>query len=371
MLGPRRTWNAALIPPRHQRTVRILLLGVLVPCWLGTACNRSAPPAPETQGDKARVSVILDTGQDDDKTFNAHILQGAREAERQGLISLTATSASSEFDYEAHIEYQAGQNPDLIVTSGFLMGHATARAARRHPNLKFAIVDVVYEPGFGCPDHIEDCYSPEGGLDNVTSLNFAEDQVGYLAGVLAACMSQTGIIASISGPDVEPVVRFVTGYQNGARSVNPDIQTLNVYLPSFNDPELGKVKAREFIAEGADVVFGVGGNSGNGALVVAAEMNLMAIGVDGDQYYSLPIARSALLTSASKKLDIAVADLLKDLAKGKLEPGIRTASLANGGVDLAPFHDWETRIPTACRQHVESARNAIIADPTLARAEQP
>ena len=334
------------------------------------ACSQ-APRREEptvTTDKKLAICLILDTGMEDDRTFNAHALAGARQAADKHGFLLTYTTAPSEQDYESHIETVLADRPDLVVTVGFRMGDATARAARRHPDARFAIVDVAYRPGFGCPESVADCYSPEGGLANVTSLIFAEDQVGYLAGVLAAAMTKTGTVACIAGPDVLPVVRFVTGFQAGARATRPEITTLEVYLPSFNDPELGKVKARNFIDRGADVLFGVGGNSGNGALEVGHQRGVMLIGVDGDQYHTLPAVRESLLTSASKKIDVAVAQLLDDFVAGRLPPGIRTATLANGGVDLAPFHDWEERIGPDVRAKLRTARERVIADPGITGA---
>jgi basic membrane protein A len=192
---------------------------------------------------------------------------------------------------------------------------------------------------------------------------FAEDQIGYLAGVLAACMSKSGTIASVAGVDIPPVVRFVSGFQNGARSVNPDVTTLNQYIPDFNDPETGKVVAQGFINQGADVIFGVGGNTGNGGLLAAYEAGLMAIGVDVDQYYTYPEVSSALLSSASKNVDVAARAAVSDFVDGKLVAGIQSATLANGGVDLAPYHDWNDRVPQACKDRVDAAKTEIIARP--------
>ena len=114
--------------------------------------------------------------------------------------------------------------------------------AKEYPNIKFAIIDNAYFPtkdSPSCGDTAKDCYA-DGGLTNVTSLMFQEDEVGYLAGVLAACMSKSGVIGSVAGMEIPPVVRFVTGYQTGAKSVNPDVKTLNQYIPSFTDPAKGK-----------------------------------------------------------------------------------------------------------------------------------
>jgi len=121
---------------------------------------------------------------------------------------------------------------------------------------------------------------------------FQEDQVGFLAGVLAAGMSKSGVICSVSGMEIPPVQRFVIGYQNGAKWMKSDIKTpLNVYIPSFTDPAKGKETGQSMIGQGCDVVFGVGGNTGNGGLLAAKEKGLMAIGVDVDQYNTYPRSR--------------------------------------------------------------------------------
>ena len=145
----------------------------------------------------------------------------------------------------------------------------------------------------------------------------------------------------------------------------PDIEVLATYLPTFEDPNAGEVAAQQFINDGADVVFAAAGASGNGALVAAAGADVMAIGVDVDQYHTVHEAAPALLTSASKLMDVAAADAVRGFLAGELEAGIRMAHLANGGVGLAPYHDWEDRIPDHCRQAVEEAHDQVIADPSI------
>ena len=190
--------------------------------------------------------------------------------------------------------------------------------------------------------------------------------VPVLAGVLAGCMSKTGIVASVAGVDIPPVRRFVQGFEKGARAARPNVATLNQYVPDFNDPETGQVVAQGFISQGADVIFGVAGETGSGGLLAAHEAGVMAIGVDVDQYFAYPEVGPSLLTSASKNVDVAAAAAVRDFAAGQLEPGIRLATLANGGVGLAPYHDWEGRVPAGCHGQVEAARAAIIADPAVA-----
>lgn len=316
-----------------------------------------------------KVGVVIDAGTANDRSFNEYAILGAQTAATEANMDFDFVEAQSREFYEQQIETLIADGSDLVVTVGFQQGQATARAAQNHPNVKFAIIDNAYFPGVGCPETVTDCYTAEGGLSNVTSLMFAEDQVSYLAGVLAACVSETGVIASVAGMQIPPVVRFVTGFENGARSVNPNITVLNHYIPDFNDPATGELVAQDFFAQDADVVFAPAGSTGNGALLAASEAGIKAIGVDVDQYFTYPEVQAALITSAAKNVDVATAAAVRDFAAGTLEGGIRTATLESAGVGLAPYHEWDDKISDECKMQVEAARAAIIADPTLTGAE--
>ena len=346
-----------------QRTITLALVWFVAASVLAACAGTTTASAPAR---KLKVGVMLDAGSEQDKSFNEYTLKGARDAAEALGLEFAYLLPQSTADYESTLESLiVSEKPDFVMTVGFRMGDATARAAQRYPQIKFAIVDNAYSPGFGCSETVKDCYTPEGGLSNVTSLMFAEGEISYLAGVLAGCMSKTGIIASVAGVEIPPVVRFVTGYQNGAHSVRPDVVVLNQYIPDFNDPATGKVIAQGFISQGADVIFGVAGNTGNGGLLAAKEAGLMAIGVDVDQYFTYPEVQSVLMTSAAKNVDVAAAAAVKDFAAGRLAAGIRTATIANGGVGLAPYHAWDSRIPPDCKDKVEAAEAAIKADPSV------
>lgn len=347
-----------LIGKRHS----FVLLGILAYClvMLVTACQ----PAPD------KVCLVLDTGIENDASFNEYTLKGAREAAIEAGVAFAHLPSFSEADYVSNIEGFVSEGCDLIITVGFLMGEATAMAAREHPNVSFVIVDVAYTPGDGCAEDVADCYSKEGGLTNVTSLMFAEDEAGYLAGTLAGCMSETAVIGSVAGMEIPPVVRFVTGYQNGARSQNPDIETLNIYMTDFHDPAGGKRVAETQIRQDADIVFGVGGNTGNAALLAAHEAGRLAIGVDVDQYYTFPDVAPSLLTSAMKNVDMAAYDAVMAFIGGDLESGIRFSTVENDGIGLAPYHDLAGRVPEACQEAVEAARRGL-AEGTLSTGVGP
>ena len=348
------------------RGARLRVLPIAIVLLVTVVIGGHAPSLAAAGGGRTTVGVVIDSGSENDDGFNEYSLKGARKAARSAGYRFIYRTATVATEYERHIEDLIQDGANLVVTVGFRMGNATARSARRHRDVRFAIVDTSFSPGAGCSEDVDDCYTEKGGLANVTSITFAEDQLGYLAGVLAGCMTQSGTVASVGGEPLPPVVRFITGYDRGVHRSRSDATVLSTFLPTFDDPNAGKVAALDFIGQGADVVFAAAGGSGVGSLEAAAETGKMAIGVDVDQYHSVPAARPALLTSASKKIDVATAEAVSQYAKGKLKPGIRLSTTANGRIELAPYHDWKTRIPQSCKDQVDAAKQDLAANPGIA-----
>ena len=338
------------------KKISLLVAIILMASMALTACQTAGSGA-------LKVGLVTDTGGVNDKSFNQSAWEGVQKAAAEFGWEAQYIESKQPTDYEKNIDQFATENYDVIVTVGFLMGDATALKAKQYPNLKFAIIDNAYFPTKdlkACPDTVKDCYD-DGGLKNVTSLMFQEDEVGYLAGVLAAGMTKTGTVCTVSGMQIPPVERYVVGYQTGAKWYKPDTKTLNVYIPSFTDPAKGKETGQSMIDQGCDVVFGVGGNTGNGGLLAAKEQGDMAIGVDVDQYNTYPEVKDALLSSAMKNVDVATYEYLKTIKDGTSKAGVVTATLKNGGVGLAPFHDWDSKIPADVKAKIQEAKDGLIA----------
>jgi len=335
-------------------TIALLLVASLAL----SACGGAAAP-----GGKIKVGLVTDVGGVNDKSFNQSAWAGVQKAMKDFGMDAKFIESKQPTDYEKNIDQFATEKYDVIITVGFLMGDATAIKALQYPNIKFAIVDYSYFPTKGvkyCDETKKDCYAES--LKNVTSLMFQEDEVGFLAGVVAGGMTKSGVVCTVSGMEIPPVIRFVVGFQNGAKWANPNVkQTLNVYIPSFTDPAKGKEVGNSMIGQGCDVVFGVGGNTGNGGLLAAQEKGLMAIGVDVDQYLTYPEVKDALLTSAAKNVDAAVYNYLKSVKEGTSKAGIAMANLKNGGLGLAPYHDWDSKIPQAVKDKVKQATEDLKA----------
>jgi basic membrane protein A len=164
-------------------------------------------------------------------------------------------------------------------------------------------------------------------------------------------MSEAGHIGVVGGLVVVPPVElFVEGYINGARSVQDDIPVDFVYTTSFVDPPQGATAANQMLDAGADVIFAAGGLTGNGALGAACEAraagaNVYAIGVDTDQFETLPEVQDCLLSSATKNIVGALHDSLMRIASDEFVAGVHVDNAATGGVGLAPFHNFDADVP--------------------------
>ncbi|HEX2619275.1 MAG TPA: BMP family ABC transporter substrate-binding protein [Phototrophicaceae bacterium] len=337
------------------------------PAAIVTAAGPATVAAQPTDS-SIKVGLVTDTDGVNDHAFNQLAWEGIQKASEEIDFQAKFIESRQPTDYEKNIDALATEGYHIIITVGSLMGDATALKAKQYPNIKFAIVDNAYTPTSGsqyCAETVTDCYS-DGGLTNVTSLMFAEEQIGFLAGVLAGGMSRSGFVCSISSIEPPASDRYVINFRGGAvwqagediRGMNNyiNIQTTNNDVPNVADSTEGKETAQKLIDAGCDVVFGI---AANGALLAARENNLMAIGFDVDQYNTYPEMQDALISSAQKNVDVAVYNYLKTVADSSVKAGISTATLQNGGVGLAPFHDWDSRIPADLKAQIQKASDGI------------
>ena len=277
------------------------------------------------------VGLVTDVGEIDDKSFNQSAWEGVQQAADEMGAFVKYIETKDAKDYAANMGLFAEKDYDIIVSVGFGMGEATLIAAAEYPEINFIGVD---QGQWG------------GEVANVAGLIFPEDKSGFMAGALAAQLSETGTIAAVLGTDlVPPVVAFKEGYEAGALYMNPDINLISTYHPggmdvAFTDPEWGATTAKQALDQGADVVFGAGGKTGNGALIeVASHEGAFCIGVDTDQWETVPEAHSCLVSSAMKLITPGVFNLISASAAGEFPSGNYF-----GTVGLAGFHDFDADI---------------------------
>jgi basic membrane protein A and related proteins len=275
----------------------------------------------EAQGEAIKAGMVTDIGGLNDRSFNFLANKGMEQAQSELGTDIRVLISDSNGDYVPNLTTLAQQQFDLIVPVGFLMADATNTVATQVPNANFAIVD----------------FSATGLKDkpkNVQGLLFKEQEAGYLVGYLAGLWAKDNnakTISSVGGQKIPPVDHYIAGYKAGAEAAYPGIETLNGYSQDFVDQAKCKEIALDQISQGSKVVFQVAGQCGLGALDAAKEKGVQGIGVDADQGYLGP----HILTSALKKVDVAVFQAVKRAQAGNFKGGTDViATVANGGVGL-------------------------------------
>jgi basic membrane protein A len=329
----------------------------------------STPAGGSVYGSKVLACEVTDTGGADDKGFNQNAYKGITDAEAQFGSKGELLESKSDADYAPNINAFIAKKCTVIVTVGFLLGSATATAAKANPDQQFAIVDSDANDDNGTPDDSTD----DKNLPNVRALNFSTEQPSFLAGYLAAGMSKSGTVATYGGIKIPPVTSFMNGYLQGVNKYNEVHGTkLKVlgwdgtdgsFTGDFENLDNGKKLTQGFVDEGADIVFPVAGPVGLGTSAYAKENTgkIRVIGVDVDQFLSNPNEQSVYLTSVIKKIDASVVDTIKAVAGNGKVGADYVGTLANGGLDLAPFHDQAADVPQALQDEIAGLKADIVS----------
>jgi basic membrane protein A len=263
-----------------------------------------------------RVALVTDIGGLNDRGFNALANDGLERAKDELGVDGRVFISDAASDYVPNLTRAARDGYDLVVGVGFLMGDALASVAAQFPETSFAIVDFPFAALEGMPP-------------NARGLVFAEQEAGYLAGVAAATVADGAAVSAVGGQAVPAVVAFLAGYEAGARATDDSLRTLEDYSQDFVDQAKCKELALKQIQAGSQAVFAAAGGCGLGALQATKERDIWGIGVDNDQSFLGP----HILTSATKKVDVAVFDTIQAVVDGSFEGGADTLyDVANGGV---------------------------------------
>ncbi|HQX54595.1 MAG TPA: BMP family ABC transporter substrate-binding protein [Pyrinomonadaceae bacterium] len=326
-------------------------------CLLATSCTKQAEARRE--GCQIKVGIVFDIGGKNDRSFNAAAWEGVKRAQQDLNICLYDVEPGNPTSIEPAMRAFAEKNFDLIIGVGFAQGPIMQTVAANYPNIKFAIVDgVIFDTDGKTP------------MKNVASLVFREHEGSYLVGMIAAYKSKTGVLGFLGGMDIPLIHKFETGYEEGARSVNPNIRVIDNYVGvtdgAWNNPGKGKELSLAQIEKGADVIFTAAGNSGLGAFDAVeqygkdenGQARKFVIGVDSNQNMVKP---GYVLTSMVKRVDNAVYDVVKEVLEGKFQGGFHSFGLEKDGVAYAMDENNKGIIPDDVILKVEEAKKKIVA----------
>ncbi|HYF63332.1 MAG TPA: BMP family ABC transporter substrate-binding protein [Herpetosiphonaceae bacterium] len=331
-----------------------LALGVLAACGSPSSVaptNTAAAPAGSgaVKLDKLKVALIA-PNRISDKGYIELAWKGVQDAQKELGAEIKALEVLDNNLVAGNIDDLVSQGYNVIVLANQVLADLAAASAKKYPQVVFIGIDQ---------DHPQ-------APPNLVGLLFREDQAGYLAGALAALMSKTGKVGAVLGTDVvTPLWLFGEGFRRGALDQNPKIEVTLIYHNdvdidrSFVDPEWGALQGRRMMDSGIDVIFAAAGATGTGTLRAIAQnasSGAMGIGVDADQYFTVPDAQPILLSSARKEVDKGIMDLLRQAQAGTLKGGT-----FYGSIGLAPFHDLESKVSPEVKQKLGELQQQLAS----------
>jgi basic membrane protein A len=315
------------------KTSRIPLLAALLAALFSNAAFAEVSPA-----------VIYDFGGKFDKSFNQSASMGVEKFKKETGIAVREFEIQNASQREQAMRQFAKRGATIIVAVGFTQASAVETVAKEYPDIKFAVIDGVVD------------------LPNVESINFKEQESSYLCGVAAAMATKTGKVGFVGGMDIPLIRKFAVGYKAGVASVDPKIEVIENMTgttpAAWTNPSAGAELAKSQFGRGADVVFHAAGATGVGVMQAAADAGLLSIGCDSNQDYLHP---GSVLTSATKRVDVAVYTAFMEVKNGTWKPGTKVLGLAEDGVGYTIDEYNRKLITPEMEKRIDQAKADIIS----------
>jgi basic membrane protein A len=345
-------------------TTRKATLGGLATLGVVALLAACAPaPTEDNSGSAAAADflpcIVSDFGGFDDKSFNQSSFDGITKASEDLGVEFKQAESKSEDQYDSNVSSMVDQGCNFILTVGFALADATNESAQANTDVEYAIIDT----------------SLETPLDNVKPVLYDTAQAAFLAGYLAAGTTKTGTVATFGGLQFPSVTIFMDGFADGVAYYNEqkgtdvkvlgwdkDAQTGN-FAGSFDDQNQGKVISQGFIDQGADIILPVAGPlfQATAQAIQDSGKDVAIIGVDSDLFETAPDFAPLYLTSVMKQMTDATEQIIVDAANGDFSADPYVGTLENKGVDLAPLHEWESKVDPALWDEVEALKADIIS----------
>ena len=346
------------MPRTLRRTAAVAALAVASLAL--TSCQSAPTPAPATEGAAAsdfRACMVANSGNIQDRSFNQAVYESLQAAKTKYGIETRETVSQSQADYETNLTAMVAEGCKYILTVGWELADATRASAEANPDITYSIIDEQVQG------------------QNLRSIVHDTAQTAFLAGYLAAGMSKTSVVGTFGGGNQPPVTVFMDGFHAGIEQYNQakganvrlvgwDRQTQQgSFTDDFTNTAVAQTVAAGLIAQGADLIMPVAAQAGEGAAAASLAVGgtVGIIWVDSDGYELLADEfKPLLVTTVEKRMQQAILEVIGQQLDGSFQPGNYVGTLANDGVGLAAFHDWDAKIPAELKGEVEALRAQIV-----------
>ncbi|MCB6331127.1 BMP family protein [Blautia faecis] len=269
-------------------------------------------PVQAADGEGLKVALLL-SGAANDQGWNQTAYEGAQKACEKYGYELAYTENLEVADISAAFADYASAGYDVVIGHGYEFGDPALEVAETYPDTKFI------------------CTEADASADNVASYVMACEQTAYVEGIIAASTSESGKLGAIGPIPGDSLVKIINGYEDGAKSVNPDIEVQTAWTNSFVDTQLAQEAAKAMIDNGVDVIKHCANACGNGAMTAAVEAGIWC---QGDSYDQSSLAPDNILDSAIYNLDVVIDTALGSVADGSFEGDVYNLGMADGAVEV-------------------------------------
>ena len=291
---------------------KLVVIGLAMAMTAAMVNGVFAQPVQAADGEGLKVALLL-SGAANDQGWNQTAYEGAQKACEKYGYELAYTENLEVADISAAFADYASAGYDVVIGHGYEFGDPALEVAETYPDTKFI------------------CTEADASADNVASYVMACEQTAYVEGIIAASTSESGKLGAIGPIPGDSLVKIINGYEDGAKSVNPDIEVQTAWTNSFVDTQLAQEAAKAMIDNGVDVIKHCANACGNGAMTAAVEAGIWC---QGDSYDQSSLAPDNILDSAIYNLDVVIDTALGSVADGSFEGDVYNLGMADGAVEV-------------------------------------
>ena len=308
------------------------------------ASESSADQAEAASG--LKIALVM-SGAANDQGWNQTAYEGTQKACEKYGCELAYTENVSTADIAAAFADYAGSGYDIVIGHGYEFGDPALEVAATYPDTKFI------------------CTEADAAADNVASYVMACEQTAYVEGIIAASMTKSGKIGAIGPIPGDSLVKIINGYEDGAKTINPDIDVQTAWTNSFVDTQLAQEAAKAMIENGADVIKHCANACGNGAMSAAVDANIWC---QGDSYDQSSLAPNNILDSAIYNLDVVLDKAIESVVEGSFSGDVYNLGMADGAVEVLLSDNLPDDVKATAEQAIEQIKSGeveVVRDYTL------
>lgn len=291
---------------------KLVVIGLAMAMTAAMVNGVCTQPVQAADGEGLKVALLL-SGAANDQGWNQTAYEGAQKACEKYGYELAYTENLEVADISAAFADYASAGYDVVIGHGYEFGDPALEVAETYPDTKFI------------------CTEADASADNVASYVMACEQTAYVEGIIAASTSESGKLGAIGPIPGDSLVKIINGYEDGAKSVNPDIEVQTAWTNSFVDTQLAQEAAKAMIDNDVDVIKHCANACGNGAMTAAVQAGIWC---QGDSYDQSSLAPDNILDSAIYNLDVVIDTALGSVADGSFEGDVYNLGMADGAVEV-------------------------------------